>query len=638
MSQRPQPCALDVAGLFEPVTGFASAVSGRTASRRCGTAQDPRWQVLFDEFGDARCAFVRGLPGDGLQLRLHGVRGIAAAAAGGWLVQTDDATYWLPAAPVARALSQAGHIRAEQLAQLDATSFEAGLAEVGYAAPTAGMATGLVVWQLPAAAADELRLPLVLEQQAAYLWGSHTCFSKLADLSLHLVHGQVYENRYAWPFKIRICSENDAHALFVQLSGLRRAGGRAMAGALAQQLVLSTVGRLGGDGAFRHGEWTDRMESHYRLHCSGMHLMMDVLAEGPNAEVERALRAAAAFMARQHETIAGGAWFFHDELEHSLEALRRGPFKWVPSTALGKRESNMLVLNTQLDATVALDRYAQITGDRQYAELVASARAATREVLALRTAEPLYRLLFRLVELTLLPTEQARRLPAWRRALKRLAWKYVIPRLPDLKSRFPRLVMPGGYIDRELTLRTWAHDYLAVNLMDLARYLRRFDEPVVREVLLQGLAFTRRSGILQRWRELDYQKYALGFWAEALYHVCTLFPDAHYRQWLAEAMLVLEELRMGLPPSLLGANAEAVPVALQMPCPSPADARLRIANLGRRGAPEFLVVNATDAALPLEWEIAPSEPVVWHRADGNAEKLRGQQVPPRGWLWARAPQ
>ena len=526
-------------------------------------------------------------------------------------------------------------MQAEQATQIGDAGIFAATASVSLAAPAQAMASEFAIWRVSSAAAEELRHPLTLERQGAYLWGSHTRFEKLADLSRHLVHGHVYEDRYSWPFKLRICSENDAHALYVQLTGLHRAGGRTMAGVLARQLALSVASRLGPDGAFRHGEWTDRMESHYRLHCSGMHLMMDALAEAPNAELERALCAAAAFLAKQHESIDAGVWFFHDELEHSTEAMCRGPFKWVPSTALGKRESNMLVLNTQLDSSIALDRYAQITGDRHFAALVESARAATQAVLALRPAERFYRGLMWLVDLSFLPTERASALPRWKRALKRLAWKYVIPRMPDIKARLPRLVMPGGYIDRELTLRTWAHDYHAVNLMDLARYLRRFDDPVVRQVLLDGLAFTRRSGILQRWQELGYQKYALGFWAEALYHVCTLFPDAQYRQWLAEAMLLLEDLKLGQPPSLLGANAEAVPVSQQMPCPSPADARLRVANLGRRGAPELLVVNATDKALPLAWEIAPAEPLDWFEADAKPAGPHAAQVPPRSWLWAR---
>jgi hypothetical protein len=255
-------------------------------------------------------------------------------------------------------------------------------------------------------------------------------------------------------------------------------------------------------------------------------------------------------------------------------------------------------------------------------------------VLGLRSAEPLYRALFWLIDMTFLPSGQAAALPAWKRALKRLTWKYLIPRLPDIKARYPRLVMPGGYIDRELTLRTWAHDYHAINAVDLARYLRRFDDPLAREVLRAGLEFTRRSGILERWRELHYQKYALGFWAEALYHVCTLFPDARYRAWLAEAMLVLEDLQLGLPPSLMGANAEAVPVAEQLPCPSPADARLRVANLGRKGAPELLVLNPTREPIALAWETSLPAGLGWHNPDGSAFGTR-VSLAPRAWVWAR---
>lgn len=639
MQQRHEPQAVDVAGLFEPAADALALFAWSDAACRNSAVQGDRIHLLLDLLGSERCVFIRGPVEGSLALTLAGVQSIELAPAGGWLLRQGHGggtAYWLPCAPTARRLDVSAHIQSEQVAMPAASSFEQGGVSVTLAAPPAGMAHEVVIWRLSARAADELSRPVSLERQAAYLLGSHTRFEKLADIGLHLIDGRVYENRYAWPFNMRICSENDAHALYLQLRGLQRATGRSMVGSLAQQVALSAVSRLGSDGAFRHGEWTDGMESHYRLHCSGMHLMMDVLAEGPNPEVERSLRAAAAFMARQHEKVDAGTWFFHDELEHSLDAMRRGPFKWVPSTALGKRESNMLVLNTQLDATIALDRYAAITGDRQYADLVTSACAATRSLLSLRSAEPLYRLLFRCIELTFLPTEQARKLPAWKRAVKRLAWQLIIPRLPDLKARFPRLVMPGGFIDRELTLRTWAHDYHAVNLMDLARHLRRFDDPVVRQVLLDGLAFTRRSGILQRWQELDYQRYALGFWAEALYHVCTLFPDAQYRQWLAEAMLVLETMKMGQPPSLLGANAEAVPMAQQLPCPCPADARFRVANLGRRGAPEFLVVNATDEALPLSWEIAPAEPVIWSSADSKPAEPHAMAVPPRSWWWARA--
>ncbi|WP_200226031.1 hypothetical protein [Rubrivivax gelatinosus] len=556
---------------------------------------------------------------------------IAPAPFGGYLVRLAGAAgpewLWLPQGPRRVQLDARGRLLKVEPVALDTLACSADGVQLGSSAAAGDVEW--VCWRLPA---GEPVPPTALERGAWYLLGSHTALRGRAGVYRHLVAGTVYEDRLAWPNQWRVFSENDAHALHLVLGGLARASADPLLAAIRRQVLDAVLARQSDDGGWRHGEWTDTMESHYRLHCSAMHLMMDTLAEGPDERVQQALAAAAAFLARQTEALAFGQWLLHDELEHSVEKMRLGPFRWVSSRAFGKSESNMLVLNSHLDATVALDRYAELTGDTRHAALVASARASTRAVLGLRPAEALYRLLFWLIGLTFLPTERASRLPLWQRALKRLAWQHLIPRLPDLKARWPRLVMPGGYIDRELTLRTWAHDYHAVNLMDLARYLRRFpDEALVREVLVAGLEFTRTSGILERWRELKYQKYALGFWAEALYHVCLLDPAPRWRIWLAEAMLVLEDLGMGQPPSLLGANAEALAPAEQLPCPSPADARLRVANLGRRGAPELLLLNPTAEPLPLAWEQAPADVLVWRDAAGH-ELAPGATIAPRSWL------
>lgn len=570
--------------------------------------------------------------------RLPAGASVAPSPYGGFFVRLPEAQgaalLWLPQGPRRVQRDERGRLLSVEPVAFDTLVAHADGVELGCSRGDAAQPLESVCWQLPAGEAPP---PTALERGAWYLLGSHTALRGRAGVYRHLVAGTVYEDRLAWPNQWRVFSENDAHALHLILGGLARAGGGdALLAAMRRQVLDAVLARQGEDGGFRHGEWTDTMESHYRLHCSAMHLMMDTLAEGPDERVEQALKAAAGFLAKQNEALSFGRWLLHDELEHSVEKMRLGPFRWVPSRAFGKSESNMLVLNSHLDATVALDRYAELTGDTRHAALVASARESTRAVLALRPAETLYRLLFRLVGLTFLPTEQAARLPLWQRALKRLAWQKLIPRLPDIKARWPRLVMPGGYIDRELTLRTWAHDYHAINLMDLARYLRRFPgETLVREVLVAGLEFTRASGILARWRELKYQKYALGFWAEALYHVCRLDPAPRWRAWLAEAMLDLEDLGMGQPPSLLGANAEAVAPADQLPCPSPADARLRVANLGQRGAPELVVVNTAAEPLPLAWEHAPAGPLAWRDAAGR-EFAPGATIPPRAWLHGRA--
>ena len=126
------------------------------------------------------------------------------------------------------------------------------------------------------------------------------------------------------------------------------------------------------------------MESHYRLHCSAMHLMMDALSEDDDPVVRSALVRGMAFISDKYDATGVGAWFYHDELETSAAGMRRAPFKWWPGTALGKSPQNMLVLNTQLDTLVALERYRTLTGDAQYAPLVESGYQAARAVLALR--------------------------------------------------------------------------------------------------------------------------------------------------------------------------------------------------------------------------------------------------------------
>jgi hypothetical protein len=183
-----------------------------------------------------------------------------------------------------------------------------------------------------------------------------------------------------------------------------------------------------------------------------MHMLMDALGEQDEPILTESLRKAAAFLSQQHDRLAAGVWFLHDGLEHSIEAMREGPFRMLPSRALGKSEANMLVLNSHLDATVALDRYMEVTGDTQHQLLVVKAMSATRAVLSLRPAEWLYKPLFWTIRLTFLPRANAEKLPVHLKVLKRLAWKYLIPTLPHIKAP-SALAMPGNIGEPSLRYR-----------------------------------------------------------------------------------------------------------------------------------------------------------------------------------------
>jgi hypothetical protein len=99
-------------------------------------------------------------------------------------------------------------------------------------------------------------------------------------------------------------------------------------------------------------------------------------------------------------------------------------------------------------------------------------------------------------------------------------------------------------------------------------------------------------------------------------------------------MLDLEDNGLGLSPSLLGANAEAVPIDQQRPCPIPSDIKLRLANLSGGNDVEVLVVNPSDQDVPLEWEKAPANALIWQTCGGavlSSEEIH-PIIPPRGWL------
>lgn len=576
-----------------------------------------------DTFEGAACVFLRA--DAALGLRLDGNYALQRCAAGGWLLHSRDPaapSYWLPAPATLRRTSKQGHILEERGAEWGDFDLDSSGATIAFAPFPAGWTLDAVIWRLDdARLIDELQALAPIETQGYFLLGSHTRYGRPADLYRHLVHGWVYEDRYAWPHKRRICSENDAHALHLIFSGLERSTGKRIYGLLKTQLLLSVLARQSEDGGFRHGEWTEDMESHYRLHCSAMHLLMDALSEADNPVVQSALARGMGFISDKRDSTDVGEWFYHDELECSLAGMQSAPFKWWPSNALGKSPQNMLVLNTQLDTLVALDRYGTLTGDTQYAPLVESGYQATDAVLALRPMEWLYRLLFSAIDLTLMPTGQAMRLPLWKRLWKRIGWQVFVPRLPRVKIRYPRLVMPGGYIDRELSLQVWAYDYLAVNLMDLVRAAHGPRATAFMPYIEDTLRYCASTGIAERWLEHQGRAYAVGFYAEALYLLCLRESRPEFDAMLAGALLLCTRHRLGLPPSLTGGNAEAQVAPL--PIPRPATADIAVANLSRSDRAACMVINTGQHAAPLESALCPV-PAGWH--------IPATELPSGGWL------
>ncbi|TMH54811.1 MAG: hypothetical protein E6H53_18050 [Betaproteobacteria bacterium] len=398
---------------------------------------------------------------------MEGAYGLESCASGGWLIRPVDAwrpVYWIPRFPTLRRCDAQGRILTEEPATLQ--GFRPTLEESSIEIAGRGDASlDCTVWRFPADASGfigELQRPLRLELQPIFMLASHTSLCGPAGIYNYLVPGDVYENRFDWRRKRKICSELEAYSLYLALLGLETATGKKVYRLLKQQILLSVIARQTADGSWCHGEWTDFMESHYRFHNGGMLLLETALQEGANGTIGDALRRAASVLSRCTDRTDIGLWFFHDSLEQSVEMTEKSGISWVPSRVLGKSPATKMILNSHVDAIVTLDRYREVTGDGQYSEQVASALTATRKLLALRPAEWLYRLLYWAVGLTLLPQPEAERLPLVLRALKRVTRNTLIPQLHRVKRRFPRMVMPGGLIERHLSRLHFGVNYHSV--------------------------------------------------------------------------------------------------------------------------------------------------------------------------------
>ncbi len=633
--------------LFDPhVDGGIAALSSAFFTRRRRVDADQA-EFLLDTFPDthgAACCFVR-LPLGAARKVSFSVRGayrIEAATAGGWLIlhstgQTPG--YWLPRPPILRRLDAHGHVLAEQ--QVSLAGLDIGAEGLGVTLEVPfGWHLDWVFWQFaadPSPLWSALQHPLPLVQQHFFLWGSKANVQLPAGAYHYLLHGQVYTDAFVWPRRWKFHSELDAHGLYVALDGLESATGVVLYRLLKRQVLYSVIAQQAEDGGWHQGEWTDLMESHYRLHNAAMLMLESGLEETGDPLVRGALERAAAFLARCTDRTDIGAWFLHDSLESSAEAMeemrRQTRTPWIPTRTLGKSPTNKLILNTHLDAIVTLDRYREVTGDERYVELLASARAATRTILALRPAEPLYRLLYWAIHLSLLPKAEAMRLPLPLKIVKRLTWQYLWPQMHRVKRILPRLVMPGGLIERHVAPLHYDINYHPVNVMDLVRYARRFPEEAHTDIIEQAVRVVVMRRLLDYWSEQEYRRFALVVWADALYQLCSLGPDPAPRRHLADAILRIEDAGMGLPPSLLGGDGEVVGRSARLPCPAPADARLRVANLSQAGRAEILVVNTAAEALPLAWARMELPTLIWTDPDGRA--VDAAMIPARGWILGR---
>jgi len=179
----------------------------------------------------------------------------------------------------------------------------------------------------------------------------------------------------------------------------------------------------------------------------------------------------------------GSLWFLHDTIEHS----KSHHFK---STLFGKTSGNSLCINTHVQALTVLHRlHLAIPEKKIYAEMFEKGARALRRVLNYEPGEAVYRLLMFWVMKYKTRSEAH---SIWGRLKNSLEGRIIRRIYWLVRRQFPRLVQPGGFIERDLT-RTFALDsYHITNLKDLLTLYQQ--EPFIwlRPYIENGYAFVRK--------------------------------------------------------------------------------------------------------------------------------------------------
>jgi hypothetical protein len=310
--------------------------------------------------------------------------------------------------------------------------------------------------------------------------------SRPLDIWKYLINGSVYDPRSIKGIDKRFKCQQCAFAWWNYFNFLHQTTGKRIYGLLQDEVAYSILLDLSAEGEWGHGYWSDEIETHARFHLDGIHLLISQYEKTDDPLWLEAAERGMGFIFN-HLTDRfddGSPWFLHDTLEKKSKHR-------VSSTLFGKSPGNSLCINTHAQALTVLYRLGQMAPNPTvYTDNFAKGLAALRRVLDHQPGEFLYRIFakalaqyYRHAAPTANPTTRIKN------AAKRQA---VVIAYRRLKRLFPRLVLPEGFIDRDLTLSAASDHYHNINVKDLLTLYQQRSDPWLRDYIKDAFGFGSR--------------------------------------------------------------------------------------------------------------------------------------------------
>lgn len=426
-----------------------------------------------------------------LQLPDHQVQPLATGAGQGLVpASSDESTFWFPVTGFYRTYSDAGHVQQQETLNSQWKPVERG----GRLELTLrrDRHTEFIFIQFDNGSEfiKETAAFSPVEQRHVHT-SLYFRYRSLLDLFSYVARGQIRHLLFPHPSQSTGCpTEQTANSFYQYTDYLHQVTGKMIYALVRDWAAMSVMLSLPADGRWRHGHWTDQLETHMRHQLDGIVLFLDYYRNtGRSVFLDRAKLAMNYVLSCSNALTGGGRWYLHDSLETS-ESLRQLHYtRYTPIRAFGKTSASTLCLNTHLWTLMVLRRLADATHSPEYSAFYNDGMQALNRVLSARPAFVIYTLVYGIRD-GVRQFELLSNHP-W---ISRYARKYdsllrnrVVVRM---KARWPRLFMPNGYIERDLDNSCLSDFYHLQTLRDLALLAAATGSPSLQRQVMKSLRYT----------------------------------------------------------------------------------------------------------------------------------------------------
>lgn len=310
----------------------------------------------------------------------------------------------------------------------------------------------------------------------------------------HLANGRLYhpmEPGRGHRWQCQLC----ANTLYNQVVFLAEKTNKAIYNIMADIIAYSVMLSLPADGRWRHGSVTEILETHFRLQLDGIHLLLSYYEMTKRDIFLSKAEKAAQYLLGMGEELSGrNIWFLHDTLERNMSHCRLFYTSLIKSNYFGKSESNTLCLNTHIWTLTVLHRLKRLCPEQaEYEDYFDRGLKTLREVMQSKRGSFAYYPVY-LVRDILVNWAGRAKVRTAKKVLVRYE-KFLKRRvLPGLKKVFPRVYMPNGFIERDLTATRLSNIYHIVTLKDLLVLYGQTHTGWVLKIVKKSMHYTFERG------------------------------------------------------------------------------------------------------------------------------------------------